>query len=891
MEAKHGGNIKSLAGERGLKAGEILDFSANINPLGPPAWLRNVISRGVEDLLVYPDPDCEELRLACARVWNVSPERILPGNGESELIRILPLALAPQRILIPVPAYVDYAGSARVAGIEPVFLKCGADFSVDYRRLGRDLRAGDLVFLGHPANPAGKLLERDRVLELARRHNDCHFIVDEAFIDFVPDAPDFLTTLTGPEDTPTNLLVLRSFTKSFAIPGLRLGFLICAPEIIARVRPFLPDWSVNSLAQAAGIKAVEDLEYLEKTRRLVGEYRQNLFEELQRIPGLDVFPGVANYLLLRLSGTFAKKRSARQLEEELLGRFRIAIRVCHNYEALGPEYFRLAVRAPEENEKLLSALYETLTDESGANFTSRSTFPVRKRRARPLMIQGTASNAGKSLLTAAFCRILLEDGVRVAPFKAQNMSLNSFVTPRGGEIARAQAVQAAACRIDPDVRMSPVLLKPGSETGSQVIVAGKPAGHMRVREYQAYKKTAWEEVKSSYDSLASEYDAIVLEGAGSPGEVNLKQGDIVNMRMAQYARAPVLLAGDIDRGGVFAGFVGNMEVMEEWERKLVAGYIVNRFRGDASLLDPAFTYMREVTGRPVLGVIPYLRDHGVPEEDSVNFKDSSAFFAPRDAHSNGNGNGSRRTDAQGAQSGPALDIALIDLPYISNFTDFEPLAREPDVSLRIVREGDSLGRPDAVLLPGTKNSLHDLEYLNRSGLSREIEALAGLHSAEIVGICGGMQMLGRAIHDPGQIESSRGSRAGLKLLNLESTLAAEKTLRQVRAVHRPSGMELTGYEIHHGRTVAPAEQTIMTLEGEVGGVADDSGRVWGAYLHGIFDGDEFRRWFLDRLRTRRGLAPLREIQVRYDLEPVFTRLAAHVRENMDMDAVYRIMGL
>ncbi len=347
------------------------------------------------------------------------------------------------------------------------------------------------------------------------------------------------------------------------------------------------------------------------------------------------------------------------------------------------------------------------------------------------MIQGTSSNAGKSILTAALCRILFQNGVRVAPFKAQNMSLNSFVTRQGGEMGRAQVVQAQACRLEPDVRMNPVLLKPNSDTGSQVLVRGKPVGNMGVDEYVQFKPRAFAAACECYDSLAAEFDAMLLEGAGSPGEVNLKSHDIVNMRMAEHAGAPVLVVGDIDRGGVFASFVGTLAVLDDWERRLVAGWIVNRFRGDAGLLQPALDYMLRRTGRPVLGVVPYLASLGIPQEDSVEFKSGQLDADHAGQHGNGQG-----------INGDAVEIAVIDLPHISNFTDLDAFRGESDVRLQIVRTPADLRQPDAVLIPGSKNTLADLGYLRHSGLAGRIDQLARAGQTEVVGICGGFQMLG-----------------------------------------------------------------------------------------------------------------------------------------------------
>jgi adenosylcobyric acid synthase len=504
------------------------------------------------------------------------------------------------------------------------------------------------------------------------------------------------------------------------------------------------------------------------------------------------------------------------------------------------------------------------------SFMNKNSLHARSR-AKAIMFQGTSSDAGKSVLTAALCRILLQDGCRVAPFKAQNMSLNSFVTRDGLEMGRAQVVQAQAARLDPDARMNPVLLKPSSDVGSQVIVRGRPVGNMKVAEYVAYKPTAWQAVQDAYESLAAEYDVIVLEGAGSPGEINLKHHDIVNMRMARHAGAPVLLVGDIDRGGVFASLVGHYELMEPWERELLAGYVVNRFRGDASLLGPALTFMEERTAKPVYGVVPHLPHLGLPQEDSVSFK-RGLLDNP--------GNG-----------GDHVTLAVIDLPHISNFTDIEPFFDEPDVEVRIVRKAAELGAPEAVILPGSKNVISDLDYLHRSGLAARLCAMAAAGRTEIVGICGGYQMLGRRIADPHGMESAGETRAALGLLDLETTLHPDKTLIQRQFRHLGSGHQVTGYEIHHGRSTGGCRPSLVDGKEIPEGAASANTLVWGSYLHGIFDADEFRRWFIDRLRQGKGLAPARKVLAPYDLEPAFDRLAASVRTALDMDRIYRTIGL
>ena len=539
--------------------------------------------------------------------------------------------------------------------------------------------------------------------------------------------------------------------------------------------------------------------------------------------------------------------------------------------------------------------------------TSATSTPFsRKPALRPpaLMVQGTCSNAGKSILAAAFCRIFLQDGLRVAPFKAQNMALNSCVTPDGLEMGRAQAVQAAACRLEPDVRMNPVLLKPCSDVGSQVIVMGRPVGVMRVRQYVDYKPQARDAAFAAYDSLSEEHDVMVIEGAGSPAEINLKAHDIVNMAMARHAGARVLLVGDIDRGGVFAALVGTMELLDGWERELVAGYLLNKFRGDASLLDPALDFMKERTGRPVLGVVPYLRDLGLPEEDSVTFKE-----------------GLPGLHGGMAEGGDVLDIVLVDLPHISNFTDVDALRGEPDVRLRVARtpaelaapSGGPDGRmPDAVILPGSKNTTGDLRALRASGMAEALARLARDPDGPVVaGICAGLQMLGQSVADPLGLEGG-GCEAGLGLLPVRTELAAEKTLRRIGGVHPASGLPVAGYEIRHGITVAEevsdgpngpngadgARAFLLREDGGPLGWAIGGGveagareRVWGTSLHGVFDADGFRRHFLDGLRTRRGLTPLGGVVAPYSLDPALDRLADAVRGAVDMNAIYDMLGL
>ncbi len=859
MAHEHGGNIRKLAAAANRPQSALIDFSANINPLGPPEWFRAEMSRTVSALRHYPDPDCTELGQEIARQYDIDIDRIAVGNGSTEIFRFLPEILSAERAVIPVPSYADYLETARQAGVPTITVPLDetADFDLNYDTLLASIKEGDIVYIGRPNNPTGRLADADTLLELAEEKKRATFVIDEAFIDFVADDE----TLLGRQKR--NMIIVRSMTKFFAVPGLRLGYAAAATETAARLRAAMPRWSVNTLAQRFGAEALKDKDYALHTRGLTAEQRDFLTREINDLEGLKACPSAANFLLVKIeqANLTAPQLAARLLEKG------IAIRDCENFDGLNDKFFRIAVRTHRENRQLCEALAGILR--------GRRVRIGKKSAAATLMFQGTSSSAGKSVLTSALCRIMLQDGFRVAPFKAQNMSLNSYVTHDGGEMGRAQVVQAQACRIEPDVRMNPVLLKPNSDIGSQVIVMGRPLGNMRVAEYTRYKSAVREKTAAAFDSLAAEYDAVILEGAGSPAEVNLKHHDIVNMRMADYARSPVLLTGDIDRGGVYGSFVGTMEVLAEWERGLIRGFVVNRFRGDESLLGPAHAYVERHTGVPVLGVVPYIQNFRLPEEDSVEFK-----------------SGAYRHSGLKEGNEEMIEIVLIDLPRISNFTDLDALRLEPDVRLQVTDSpADLKKRPDVVIIPGSKNVIGDLEHMQRTGMAEELKRLAEAGKTEIIGVCGGFQMLGREISDPRQVESASGRIRGLGLLPITTVLASEKTLQRVKGMHLDSNLSVHGYEIHHGKTQwRNASPAIRKSDGEVIGVQSENSQVWGTYLHGVFDSDQFRRWLLNRRREIRGLAP-RGIIAQYDLESAFDELAAIVRDKLDISAIYEMMGL
>lgn len=502
--------------------------------------------------------------------------------------------------------------------------------------------------------------------------------------------------------------------------------------------------------------------------------------------------------------------------------------------------------------------------------------------AKALMVQGTGSHVGKSLIVTAFCRLFQQKGYRVAPFKAQNMALNSFVTDDGGEMGRAQVVQAEAAKVKPLVDMNPVLIKPQSDIGAQVIIQGRVVGNYSAVEYHQYKKEALKAVRESYKRLAKKFDLILIEGAGSPAEINLKRHDIVNMKVAQMAQAPVLIVSDIDRGGVFASLVGTLELLTKSERARVKGFIINKFRGDLNLLKPGLTFIRRKTGVKILGVIPFLKDIYMPDEDSISLE--------KKRHTNHKNGG--------------VDIAVIKLPHISNFTDFDPLEREEGVSLRYVKEPGEIGTPNVLIIPGTKNTIEDLQYLKTRNYLKEIKRLKS-NGSIIVGICGGFQILGKTIKDHCGVESSLRNIEGLGLLAIETQFERKKVTFQVEAEEigvndkRNSLSVVRGYEIHMGRTKLNTEKSLFKIKKRSGkkclvydGAISRDGKVWGTYIHGIFDNDGFRRRFLNSInKKRRSSSSEATNDFEYDIykEKQYDKLADLMRENLDMSIIYNLL--
>ena len=831
------------------------------------------------------------------------------------------------------------------------------DFSV-FDDIIQNIPSRSVIIFANPSNPSGMFIPLDIYRKWVQKRKDCIWVFDEAFIDYVRGN----TKESAINIVSENCMILRSLTKFYSIASLRIGYLVCDTVFAEKLQNQLPAWNVNGIALACAttifaqdggkIKIQEDAE---RTIKLNERRKLHLYSLLQRIDGIHIYPSQGNFVLFSLPNAPAN------FWERLLVEYGISIRNCSNYTGLETgNYFRVAVRFPLDHEKLLKAIQEICTNEfcTGAPCSqeTKSSQASIAKKTPALMLLGTSSNAGKSILAAAFCRIFTQDGFRVKPFKAQNMSLNSGVTALGDEMGRAQIVQAQAARVDPDARMNPILLKPHSDTGSQVVLLGKAVGHFHVRDYYAKKSQLWKHVCTAYDELAQTCDIMVLEGAGSPAEVNLKDSDIVNIRMAQYAQASSLLVGDIDRGGIYASFLGTWMTLTPNEEKTITGYLVNRFRGDASLLASAHDYVLENTGKPVLGVIPYIHDLKIPEEDMAgsmwsesdkNLKDSNmknshikdtiekdidgnllnkidssdSNNGDSNCNNNSNSSASNHNDSNHNASSNCensilektqnnectlsqnskdrkLDIAIIQLAHISNHTDFEPLGNEPQCNVRSVRRMEDWGNPDIVILPGSKSVTADLATLDNCGLLAKIRE----HAQEkwVFGICGGLQMMGCYIYDPLMVESKETTVHGLGLINISSEFAIEKILTSIQGVESPLGT-LSGYEIHHGISKLITHDISKQAFCDVQEVKESfwhkghacgyvGAKRWATYLHGLFDEDEFRHAFLNFVREDIGLNPMKYYS-EYDMEKAIDQLADVVRNNVDMPAIYRSMGI
>lgn len=838
LKMMHGGDVRQAAAVLSIHPADILDFSTNISPFGLPDGVRFQLL-STEEAGRYPDPEMRPLYAALSEAVGVPTEHLVIGCGASELIDRLMAVLYRENgasrpaVCLPEPTFLEYARAAARAGfaVKPYPLSRAEGFRLDTgyaETIGPTTAA---AWICQPNNPTGGLTDPDVVRALLQRCGQlgARLLVDECFLDLLPAADGAAASMKSEIRGARQLVILGSWTKTYAMPGVRLGYLAVGDTDLAdRLRRQMPAWLISGQAQQAGLAALKDTAYLARLRAWLPDERAWLREQLTGL-GLHSVSGTANYLFFSAPGCPDLR------ERLLLSDPPILVRSCANYPGLTETDFRVAVRHRSENEQLVSALRRVLSGPATA--ADSGTAPPMpggrpKRPARAVMVLGTTSNAGKSFVTAGLCRLFKRMGYRVAPFKAQNMALNSAITPDGLEIGRAQAVQAEACGILPTSDMNPILLKPTGHRTSQVIVNGEVDRTMTAAEYYRDKARLWPVVLAAYERLSAVCDVIVVEGAGSPAEINLRENDFVNAGLAARLNIPCILVGDIDRGGVFASLYGTCALLDPMERRQIKGLLINKFRGDRSILEPGERQIEQLTGIPVIGCLP-MTDVVLDDEDSLSDQladDGGSDLAPFDG----------------------VDLAVIRLPRLSNFTDFNVFRQMPGVRLRYVRRPDQLGKPDLILIPGTKSTIDDLLWLRTTGLEGRI-LRACEDGCPIMGICGGYQMLGRRLSDPDGAEQRPGAAVrGLGLLNAETVFLPRKTRGLTRGMW--DAVPVSGYEIHMGVTTGDPAETrplIRLADGRTDGLSDLSGQVTGTYLHGCFDSPGAAEQLIGRLKQRR----------------------------------------
>ncbi|MHB1510776.1 MAG: cobyric acid synthase [Acidimicrobiales bacterium] len=844
----HGDDARRVAAALGMGEGDVLDLATSLNPVAPD--VRFVVAAGLDSIRLYPDATVATAALAEA--VGMEPENVLLTNGGAEAIALLGTELATGSVEDP-------------------------EFSL-YRRHLVEVSPGAPRWRSNPHNPTGLLAPPSE-----------HAAVwDEAFY---PLATGEWTR----GDARSGAVVIGSLTKVFACPGLRIGYVLSEnADLVARLSDRQPRWSVGGPALAAIPRLLEMADLPDWAKRIAA-LRADLVGVLEDA-GLLPEPSDANFVLVR---------GAAGLRDRL-ARSGIVVRDCASFgmpgvariavpSADGIERLRVALEVGSTRQLVVGPTRERVVGSTSQLQARRGSRRDRELPAAPdtgggrltgaLLVCGTASDVGKSQIVTGLCRLLARRGVRVAPFKAQNMSLNSFATPSGHEIGRAQGIQAIAAGTVPEVVMNPILLKPTGERHSQVVVMGQPVAELDAASYQILKRDVLTPVVlDAYADLRRRFDVVICEGAGSPAEINLLSGDLTNLWLAVATGMKALLVGDIERGGVFAALYGTMTVLSHELTAPIGGFVINKFRGDASLLTPGLEELERRTGVPTLGVLPFLDGLSLDAEDSLGL--GAVVLGAR----------SRREDWEPDMREAAsqtLDVAVIALPHISNFTDLDALSIEPCVTLRLVRSSVELGDPDLIVLPGSKTTVADLAWLRASGLAVALARLAADRAGPtILGVCAGYQMLGEEIVDG--VESRLSRVEALGLLPVSTEFESGKLTRQRRG--RALGEEITGYEIRQGRPrPLPGAEGFAELDDTFGagaeGVVADKGRLVGTSLHGLFESDGFRQAFLAAVAGRRAKL-WRPSRARFSRarEAQIDRLADLLEAHLDVDAVVKLIA-
>ena len=893
------------------------NFSSNIFSHADLSGLKTFLSSRLDVIGTYPEPEPRALERLIAEQSGVGEDCVLVTSGATEaiyLIASLTPASSPKgegsdclsTAVIFSPTFSEYADACHHANLSVVSTPLPHREGLGGGSVGGG-PVGSYAWLCNPNNPTGSVIPKADVLGLAKRYH--LLVLDQSYEDYT------LAPLLSPAEAVAagNILQLHSLTKTYCIPGLRIGYVVGAAALIGQLRQRLRPWSVNALAIETATWLIRNhVRVLPELTTYLAE-AQRLRNALHAIDGISVEPTSTNFMLCRLDERLGI--TAAELKEHLATHNGLLIRDASNFEGLTPYHFRVAAQTREEDDELIRSIKEQAKDEdsppalpcregavtfaNGENCNSDHSAPSLQGRAggessggesssslfSPLMLCGTGSDAGKSVLATALCRIFRQDGYHPAPFKAQNMALNSYATPEGLEIGRAQAVQAEAAGIPCHTDMNPLLLKPQSDHTSQVVLHGRPIGSKSAYDY--WKRSGGDtagidfrkEVCAAYDRLSARYNPIVMEGAGSISELNLRATDLVNLPMARHADANVILVADIDRGGVFASVYGSVMLQTPEDRARIKGIIINKFRGDLRLFDDGRRMIEELTGVLVLGVIPYFKDIHIEEEDSVSLSGKS----------------------KQAASG-RVNIAVVILRHLSNFTDFDALEQDARVHLYYTNNVEEISKADIIIVPGSKSTLDDLYELRRNGVAQAIQR-AHRDGKTVIGICGGYQMMGVEVCDPDHVEGDLERLPGLGLLPTTTTMSGEKVTRQVQfsifdlpsfvsaSDGFPVGTSGSAYEIHMGETRpfgdAPSQPFALLDDGREDGYRV-SNRCWGTYLHGVLDNapvvDALLTPFADRFTAEASSFDYAAFK-----DEQYDRLADHVRKHLDMARLYRIM--
>lgn len=838
-QAFHGGRWREARERFGRD--DFLDFSVNTNPFWTaPTSLDADAARAA--WARYPEADAEGTSRLLARTLGADPAHMLATAGAIEALYLAARLFTGRTAHILQPGFADYGRACSAAGVHcrSVAVPPGSTHLQPFIPV---LSGADVVVMGTPVNPTGRLfgdlLETITHPALA----GTSWILDEAFIDFTPGGAAAHSRLRELDSLP-HVLLLGALTKSWGLPGLRLGFAATgSTEWMHRLRAMQPPWSVNGFAEQWARSHLHANNHAAMRRSLeqLPSAREMLRAAMGAVPGLRVLESDANFLLVE-----SLSASARCIAEDL-GREGILVRVCDGFENLDPERFlRVAVRGTADNRRLVESLVRACAPSTAvgpgrvlarsagvADSPAPSRLTVagapRVREMRAVSVLGTSSNSGKSWMATALCALLRRRGLRVAPFKAQNMSNNSAVSWEGGEMGRAQAVQAEACGLPPSVRMNPILLKPSGAIGSQLVVLGEARGHVAAGEYYKQIDSLWPVVTESLQYWGERSDVLVLEGAGSPVELNLLHRDLVNLRPVRHLDGRWLLVADIERGGVFAQAAGTWRLVSGEDQRRCIGLVVNKFRGDLALFSDAGMHFAPHFQAPYLGTLPFRGDLQPEDEDSLCIENQ-----PQTSPTPGEG-----------------CIEWIRFPHVSNAQDAAPWGEDAGIRIRWTADPATVSKARVVVLPGSKNTIADLGWMHRTGLA---EAVVAAHAAgaQVVGICGGFQMLGLEVSDPEGLAGDAGSVKGLGLLPVRTVFSRQKEVRAVAAEWR--GEVWQGYEIHMGQTrvcggkVVPFLKVADSEAGALGVPADAAWRaegaigerVWGTYLHGLFECAQIR---------------------------------------------------